>query len=277
MEHKINSGKYGSVHYWVTGQSERCIVFTHGATMDHDLFQHQIDFFSEQHKVITWDVPQHGLSRPYKGFSLQRAAIELIQILDAEMIEKAHLVGQSMGGYILQIVARDHPERVLSLTAVDSSPMQPSYYSKLDVWLLSITPPLLRLYPYNYLIRTIANQIAVQKEAREYALDTLQNLSKEEIVEIMRVVYEGVNDYQFDSILPVPTLITYGEADRSGKVQKYCQQWSEREGKPVRIIPNAAHNANMDNPDVFNQILKEFVEKPEFEPTLPLKTEARST
>ncbi len=117
MKHKIKFGENGSVHYWLKGQGDQCIVFTHGATMDHGLFQHQIECFAQQYKVIVWDVPLHGQSRPYNGFSLQKAASELIGILDAEIIEKAHLVGQSMGGYIIRIVARDHPERVLSLTA----------------------------------------------------------------------------------------------------------------------------------------------------------------
>jgi len=98
----------------------------------------------------------HGLSRPYEGFSLPKSASELLGILDAEKVEKAHLVGQSMGGYIIQIVAREHPERVVSLTAVDSSPMQPSYYSALDILLLAITPHLLRLFPYGSLIKAIA-------------------------------------------------------------------------------------------------------------------------
>ena len=44
------------------------------------------------------------------------------------MIGAAHLVGQSMGGYIHQIAAYQQPERVLSVAAVDSFPVQPSYF-----------------------------------------------------------------------------------------------------------------------------------------------------
>ncbi len=198
MKHKVNSGEHGSVHYWVKGEGEHCIVFTHGATMDHGLFEYQVEHFAQRNKVIVWDVPMHGLSRPYDGFTLQKAASELIGILDAEKVEKAHLVGQSMGGYISQIVARDSPRRVMSLTAVDSSPMQPSYYSALDTWLLSITPPLLRLYPYGSLIKTIAKQIAIQERSQAYALETLKGYSKSELAEIMDTVYRGVVEYGQD-------------------------------------------------------------------------------
>ncbi|MFN2233989.1 MAG: alpha/beta fold hydrolase [Anaerolineales bacterium] len=259
MEHKIRSEKHGSVHYWVDGAGEEGLVFTHGATMDHGLFQYQAAFFAERYRMILWDVPGHGRSRPYDQFSLQQAADELVRIMDVEGIQKAHLVGQSMGGYISQIVARDHPHRVISLTAVDSSPMQPSYYSALDTWLLSITPALLRLYPYQTLIKTIANGIASQERSRAYALETLQTYSKSEIAAIMDVVYQGVKSYGYDSALSVPILIVVGEADRTGKVQTYCRQWAQREKRPLQMIAGASHNANMDNPEAFNRVLDTFL------------------
>ena len=38
MQHKIIAGRYGIVHYWVNGEGKDCLIFTHGATMDHGLF-----------------------------------------------------------------------------------------------------------------------------------------------------------------------------------------------------------------------------------------------
>jgi pimeloyl-ACP methyl ester carboxylesterase len=259
MKHQTVSGKFGTTHYWIQGQGNQCIVFTHGATMDHGLFQFQMDYFAERYKVISWDVPQHGQSRPYKDFTLQKAGDELIGILDAEKINKAHLVGQSMGGYIIQYVARDYPKRVQSLIAVDSSPLQPSYYSTLDTWLLSVTPRVLGIYPYDGLIKTIAGSIAIEPEAQAYALETLKKYSKSEIVNIMTAVYEGVKGFGREAPLAVPILIVFGESDRTGKVQTYSRQWAEREKRPLQIISNASHNANMDNPKEFNKFLDEFL------------------
>jgi pimeloyl-ACP methyl ester carboxylesterase len=58
------------------------------------------------------------------------------------------------------------------------------------------------------------------------------------------------------------TDIAYGASDRSGKVQAYCDRWAEQENRDLKIIPNAAHNANMDNPEAFNQILGGFLQNP---------------
>ena len=258
MLHKTLAGKHGPIHYWVEGEGEQAILFTHGATMDHGLFQYQIAHFAPRYKVITWDAPGHGLSRPYERFSLQNAAHELIAILDAEAISQAHLVGQSMGGYICQIAAVEYPARVRTITAVDSSPVQLSYYSGLDRWLLSITPALLGLYPYNTLVNLVARQIALAPAAEAYALQTLKTLTKVEIANIMGAVYSGL--VQYDSArLDCPIMIIYGERDVTGKVRAYCDRWAERESRLLRVIPRAAHNANMDNPGAFNQVLDEFL------------------
>ncbi len=258
MIHRTIRGRQGTIHYWTNGDGAQPIVFTHGATMDHGLFQFQTGYFSQHFRVISWDVPLHGQSRPYEHFSLQNAATELIAILDAERISQAHLVGQSMGGYISQIAAADHPDRVQTITAVDSSPIQLSYYSALDRWLLSMTPSLLSLYPYSTLINIIAKQIALSSSSRAYALETLKTFTKAEIAHIMGAVYRGLLEHDH-AILSCPILIVCGDKDKTGKVKSYCERWAAQEKRELKIVSNAAHNANMDNPDEFNKILKEFL------------------
>jgi pimeloyl-ACP methyl ester carboxylesterase len=75
----------------------------------------------------------------------------------------------------------------------------------------------------------------------------------------MGTVYRGLQVYKDDDKLPQPLLITFGNADSTSKVQAYCERWAEVEHRPLVVIPNAAHNANMDNSEQFNQILDEFL------------------
>jgi len=261
MNLKTITNERGTVHYWVGGTADEAILFTHGATMDHGMFETQIEHFAKDYKVIRWDVPLHGKSRPYTDFSLQHATEDLIQILDTESVAQAHLVGQSMGGYISQIAALNHPSRVRSLVLVDSSPIQLSYYSKMDRWLLSITPALLKLYPYNYLIKIIAKGITLDKSVEAYALDVLKTYTTAEIALIMDEVYKGLLVDEDDSCLPGPVLIVYGDKDKSGKVVEYCKRWAKQEDRELKVIPNASHNSNQDNPEEFNRVLEEFLSK----------------
>jgi pimeloyl-ACP methyl ester carboxylesterase len=86
--------------------------------------------------VIRFDNRDVGLSTHFanapvrdKGqrYELADMADDCIAVLDAEGIDRAHIMGLSMGGMIVQTVAINHPERVLSLTSVMSSSGEDGY------------------------------------------------------------------------------------------------------------------------------------------------------
>jgi pimeloyl-ACP methyl ester carboxylesterase len=58
----------------------------------------------------------------HPAYQLDDMAADVAGLLDALGIRAAHLVGASMGGFIAQLVAINHPERVLSLTSIMSGP-----------------------------------------------------------------------------------------------------------------------------------------------------------
>ena len=76
MTHKKLLAQGGTVHYWINKKKKDadCIVFTHGLTADHTMFAKQAAYFSKKYTTIFWDVPMHGLSRPYKNFSYHDTA-----------------------------------------------------------------------------------------------------------------------------------------------------------------------------------------------------------
>ena len=57
-----------------------------------------------------------------EGYTLDDIAEDAVGLLDALGIRAAHIVGASMGGFIAQLIALNHPERVLSLTSLISGP-----------------------------------------------------------------------------------------------------------------------------------------------------------
>ena len=61
----------------------------------------------------------------FSGYTLYDMAKDAVSLLAALGIDKAHIVGASMGGMIAQIIAGRHPERVLSLTSIMSTSGRP--------------------------------------------------------------------------------------------------------------------------------------------------------
>ncbi|QLH23787.1 alpha/beta fold hydrolase [Streptomyces sp. Rer75] len=78
-----------------------------------------VDALAEHHRVIRYDHRDTGRSTwsyeqdPYRIADL---AGDVVAVLDGLGVERAHLVGMSLGGILTQLVLADHPERVLSAT-----------------------------------------------------------------------------------------------------------------------------------------------------------------
>lgn len=74
------------------------------------------------YRAIRFDNRDTGLSTwPAEKYTLADMANDGIAVLDAAGVKKAHLAGVSMGGMIVQRIALDHPDRVLSMTSIMST------------------------------------------------------------------------------------------------------------------------------------------------------------
>jgi len=80
-------------------------------------------------RVIRYDVRDTGRSESYPpgepGYSLADLADDAVGVLDATAAERAHVAGMSTGGWIAQLLALSHPERVATLTLIASRPNAP--------------------------------------------------------------------------------------------------------------------------------------------------------
>ena len=260
-EKQLNSDR-GIVYYWISRSDKadaKCIVFTHGLTANHTMFEKQTEYFKQDFTVITWDVPLHGLSRPYKSFSYENCAHDLMGILNRENVNKAVLVGMSMGGYLCQEFAFRYPERVQGFVALDTTPFGLGYYSKSDIWWLKRVAPLARMYTEHALRKSMAKAVSQTKYSYEKMIEMLMPLNKKQIIEQMDIAYGVFTKENKDVHFSFPVLILVGENDKTGKVKQYALTWSEKERYPLHVIRNAAHFSNGDNPEQVNSEIQNFI------------------
>jgi len=83
------------------------LVFVHGFLGPSNMWDPQIDFFKDYFRVITPDLPGYGKSYKAKLHnSIQSIANLLLDCLEEKNIDKFYLLGHSMGGMIVQEMAK---------------------------------------------------------------------------------------------------------------------------------------------------------------------------
>lgn len=251
----------GEVYYWISEEKKgKSILFTHGLTADHTLFDKQIEFWSKEYTVIVWDMPLHGLSKKYRNFSYANAAHDMKMILDKENIEHAVMVGQSAGGYIVQEFISIYKDICDAFISIDSTPLGLKYYTKKDLFFICNFGKIIWLYPYNYYCKVSASCVAKTKEAKESYIDTLKKLGKRSLIKAVNLVYRDFKNYD-EVDIECPVLLVLGELDDYGKVKEYNKMWKNDKGYPSITISDAAHNSNYDNYEEFNKKVYEFLSK----------------
>jgi pimeloyl-ACP methyl ester carboxylesterase len=109
----------GRTRIWFESQGEGpAILFAHGAGGNAAIWYQQVAFFVRQgFRCITFDHRTFARSpAPAATISTPQFRDDAVSVLDAAGVDRAHLVGQSMGGFTVLRMALDVPERVASLT-----------------------------------------------------------------------------------------------------------------------------------------------------------------
>ncbi|MFF8645381.1 alpha/beta fold hydrolase [Streptomyces sp. NPDC015345] len=94
-----------------------------------------VEALAEHHHVIRYDHRDTGRSshpfdeNPYRVTDL---AQDIVAVLDGLGVDRAHLVGLSLGGMLTQLVLADHPERVLSATLLGTCALSETPYMRPD-------------------------------------------------------------------------------------------------------------------------------------------------
>ena len=109
------------LEYALTG-SGPTIALTHGIGGTGSDFDPIVPRLAERYQVLTWDVRGFGRSgRPPEGYSIGRFARDLAGLLDHAGVERAVIMGTSMGGTITQRFILDFPERTLAAVIMSTS------------------------------------------------------------------------------------------------------------------------------------------------------------
>ena len=108
---------------YLEGGTGEPLLLIHGFAGDKDNFTRMARFLTPHYRVICPDLPGFGdASRdPQVSYSMVAQAERLVALMDSLGLQRVHLGGNSMGGFIAAQLAALHPERVASLWLLDAA------------------------------------------------------------------------------------------------------------------------------------------------------------
>ncbi|MGH7247024.1 MAG: alpha/beta fold hydrolase [Pseudomonadota bacterium] len=110
----------GTALYYEEAGSGTPVVFVHEFAGDWRTFEPQMRFFSRSHRCVTYSqrgYPPSDVPSDPARYGQDIARGDVIALMDAISIDKAHVVGHSMGAYTALHVGLRHPQRCISVTA----------------------------------------------------------------------------------------------------------------------------------------------------------------
>jgi len=249
------------------------VVLIHGTASDYRIWMSQIRPLAAKYRVIAYSRRYHT-PNPWKGdgsdYSAELHAQDLVALLQFLNLGPAHLVGHSYGGTVALLVARDHPELVRSVVAMEpgmsglvtgeqGEALRTGWKQVLDAtkaaaaagndeqaiqilldWVLKprgyrlVSPPIKAMFAEN--ARAVKVQLASTAPPPNFSCE------------------EG-------RALKVPVLLVEGESSAdymvaASRALQECQPAAERVA-----IPRATHIMQLDNSYAFNRAVLEFLAK----------------
>ena len=108
------------ISYSVTGQGDLTVVLTHGFRAHHVWWAGVVPLLESKYKVVRMDLSGSGDSGHRESYSIDTWGKEVIAVLDDAGIDKALLVGHSLGGTAVVMAAAQSPERAIGVILMDT-------------------------------------------------------------------------------------------------------------------------------------------------------------
>lgn len=236
------------------------LVMSHSLACDHTMWEPQVAPFSD-FRLLLFDTRGHGRSSaPAGDYPLEVLADDLKALLDALAIGRCHFVGLSMGGMIGQQFALKYPGRFASLTLADTTSRYPA--EARPVWDERLA-----------VARTRGMDALVPSTLERWFTAGFREREPETVARIAALIRAtpvagfagcafGISRINLTARLAgidCPALVLVGDSDLGTPRAMAEEIVQALPGSRLSVIPNAAHLSNLEQPAVFNQLLRQFL------------------
>lgn len=263
-----------AVHYVEAGpEGAPAVVLVHGFYYSTFMWKETIAALSKHFRCYAIDLFGFGYSErpwppgePRYGYDLWSR--QVLEFMDARKIERAHLVGQSLGGGTIMQVAAEHPERVDKLVLICPAGIPNPKRAEKNVATLPWIGEFLLNLPGEALNKKILRENFLYDEAKltdayvaEVSRPTLIRGTRASSLWIMRNVdLGGIEDkVRAFGALGKKSMLVWGNEDAAIPVSNAEKIREIVKPEKVLLIGKAGHVPHHDRPEVANPAILEFL------------------
>ena len=247
------------------------LVFVHEFGGNHWSWEPQVSYFSRRHRCITYAArgyPPSDVPEDVERYSQARAADDIVSVMDAAGIETAHIVGLSMGAFACLHAALRHPARIRSAVVAGAgygAEKEHQEFFRLTSEQVARGFERLGAGGFAPVYGESASRVQFQeKDPRGWRtfVERLAQHSVKGAANTMRgVQMRRPSLYDLEeqlTALQVPLLVVVGdEDDHSIQPGVFLKRTAPRSG--LAMLPKSGHTLNLEEPEMFNRLVAEFL------------------
>jgi pimeloyl-ACP methyl ester carboxylesterase len=237
------------------------LVLVHGFLGSSDMWRPQINFFKNNFRVIAPALPGFGNSSSINSCnSIECMAKAILNLLEKKEIKNFNLLGHSMGGMIVQEIAKIAGDKILKLICYGTGPrgnipgrfetidqsrnklkidgLKETAYRIAQTWFIKGDKA-----KYFFLCEEAGKKTSL--EAADNGLLAMQN-------------WDGVKNLKN---IKNETLIIWGDHDNVYNFNQVETLRNNISNSDLKVIKNSSHNVHLEKPDEFNIIVEEFLKR----------------
>ena len=237
------------------------LVLVHGFLGSSDMWKLQINFFKNNFRVLTPDLPGFGKNNKKKSYnSIQSLADLLLETLKKKGINKFHLLGHSMGGMIVQEMAKKGGDKISKLICYSTGPIgeMPGRFETVDQ-----SRENLKKEGLEVTVKNIARTWFVKGEKAKHFKICIKagNQTSIEAADNALVAFKNWNSVDTLKNIKNETLILWGDQDKSYNIEQIKILKKNILNSSLIIFNGCSHNIHLEKVDEFNNKIQKFLNR----------------
>lgn len=245
-----------------TGGEGPPLVMVHGYLGGAGMWDGQFSAFSDRFFCIAPNLAGFGASAHLEApESIEGHARLVFDALDERGIDTFRLLGHSMGGMVVQQMAAMAPGRMEKLVLYGTGPVGvlPDRFETIEASRRRIMDEGLAATA----ARIAATWFIEGTEADAYAACLAEGTRASLQAALASLTaWENWDGTAALASFPMPTLVIWGDGDRSYGWRQPETLWRTIPGCRLAVVPGCAHNAHMEKPEIFNLLVSDFLASP---------------